>query len=961
MKYKISIWRRSILAANVSLIALSGSMAVAQEEATLETNVDSAIEEVIVYGIRQSLESALAAKRARSNLTEIINADDIGKLPDENVAEVLENIAGVQITRDKGIGETVSIRGSDQNRIEINGRGTTPDGDGRGGVSLSDLPAALVRSLEVIKVPTADMVEGSLGGTINVKTYRGLKLRKPLKKIRLKSEYAETADAWNENFSATFGNKFEREGGNIGVILTVSHLDKDVRQDSLRITQTARGASTSKIDFDGDGLGDPYYYPGYNETTFQMENRKRSVIEGSLEWRASDNLKLFVEGMYADALRNSANQKSKIVMTGSTNEIQGLPGATFGMTEVAGTEVGILTSGAIGGTPPDGRGPFLRTQSEAIIRDTQTYQFALGGEWGSDDLEVNFEVSGSGSDTEKPYVVASFGYRDPAHADFLGNGGALRIPLTYDALNGTPAYGPTDGAQSYSVTDDVITQYDLSTLMDPDYYSLYVLKDQQVMFSNDLLVEKVDFDWVMDGDFWTDLSFGLRASQRSNERNKTSEKTPFNIGLSAQDFITAFPGFMVASPGDFFSFNSVGSYSDNFLTPDGNIVMDQREAIREFVSLDVNGVVDPASFFRVEENTYAAYIKGDFGGIVSGGLMGGVEYSGNIGVRGVNTDQAATGKVQGEDISVKQNYTHWLPSLSLVLRPIDEVQIRLGYAKILRRPNFGQLSPTMYFPLDKTTPVVTGNPELQPTTANQFDVALEYYFRKGSALTLGYFSKQFDEVIGKETFPASACNTNVEQAAGDLFCDNFNGVPGILVPQTKFVNLPGGKISGVELGFQHNFKSLPQPFDGLGLIANYAYQDGSRDAFIVQAGALSDSVSFTGLPLNFVNLSKDSYNTTIYFEKPRYPFSGRLRYTYRSDFLVSEASFLTGQLPLYKKGTGQLNASMSYRVNRMITVNFQASNLTDEQVIQPAFFQEGPTAMTRYSGRRFSVGVAISL
>ena len=961
MKYKISMWRRSILAANVSLMALSASVAFAQEEATEETSADSAIEEVFVYGIRQSLESALAAKRARLNLTEIINADDIGKLPDENVAEVLENIAGVQITREKGIGETVSIRGSDQNRIEINGRGTTPDGDGRGGVSLSDLPAALVRSLEVIKVPTADMVEGSLGGTINVKTYRGLKLRKPLKKIRLKSEYAEKADAWNENFSATFGNKFEREGGDIGVILTVSHLDKDVRQDSLRITQAARGASSSQVDFNGDGLGDPYYYPGYNETTFQMESRKRSVIEGSLEWQASDSLKLFVEGMYADALRNSAGQKAKISMNGSTNEIQGLPAATFGTTEVAGTEVGIFTSGAVGGTPPDGSSPFLRTQSEAIIRDTQTYQFALGGEWGSDELEVNFEVSGSGSDTEKPYVVASFGYRDPAHAGFLDNSGALRIPLQYDALNGVSAYGPADGAQSYSVTDGVITQYDLSTLIDPDYYSLYIVKDQQLAFSNDLLVEKVDFDWVMDGDFWTDLSFGLRASQRSNERNKTSEKTPFNTGLSAQDFITAFPGFMVASPGDFFSFNSGGSYFDNFLTPDGSIVMNQREAIREFVSLNVNGVVDPASFFRVEEDTYAAYIKGDFNGIVSGGLMGGVEYSGNIGVRGVNTDQSAAGSVQGEDISVKQNYTHWLPSLSLVFKPVDEVQVRLGYAKILRRPNFGQLSPTMYFPLDKTTPVVTGNPELQPTTANQFDVALEYYFRKGSALTLGYFSKHFDEVIGKETFPASACNTNAEQAPGDLFCDNFNGVPGVLVPQTKFVNLPGGNINGVELGFQHNFKSLPQPFDGLGLIANYAYQDGSRDAFIVKAGALASSVSFTGLPLNFINLSKDSYNATIYFEKPRYRFSGRLRYTYRSDFLVSEASFLTGQLPLYKKGTGQLNASMSYRLNNKITVNFQGSNLTNEQVVQPAFFSEGPTAMTRDSGRRFSVGVAISL
>lgn len=127
---------------------------------------------------------------------------------------------------------------------------------------------------------------------------------------------------------------------------------------------------------------------------------------------------------------------------------------------------------------------------------------------------------------QKPYVVASFGYRDPAHAGFLDNSGALRIPLQYDALNGISAYGPADGAQSYSVTDGVITQYDLSTLMDPDYYSLYIVKDQQLAFSNDLLVEKVDFDWVMDGDFWTDLSFGLRASQRSNERNKTSEKHP---------------------------------------------------------------------------------------------------------------------------------------------------------------------------------------------------------------------------------------------------------------------------------------------------------------------------------------------------------------------------------------------------------------------------------------------------
>ncbi|MDA8694508.1 TonB-dependent receptor plug domain-containing protein, partial [Pseudomonadales bacterium] len=222
---------------------------------------ESTIEEVVVYSIRQSLESALAEKRQKTNLTEVINADDIGKLPDENVAEVLENIPGVQITRNAGIGQGVSIRGSDQNRVEINGRGTTPSGDQRGGISFSDLPAALVRSLNVVKVPTADMVEGSLGGTINVKTYRGLKLKKPLRVVRYQSEYAQNAEEWNANYSTTLGDKFFTDFGDIGAILTISHIDKTVREDGLRVSPGIRrvtGNPQTSIDFDGDGDFDPY-------------------------------------------------------------------------------------------------------------------------------------------------------------------------------------------------------------------------------------------------------------------------------------------------------------------------------------------------------------------------------------------------------------------------------------------------------------------------------------------------------------------------------------------------------------------------------------------------------------------------------------------------------------------------------------------------------------------------------
>ena len=115
-------------------------------EESNETSASSGgiVEEVIVYGIQQSLESALEQKRQQKNLIEVINAEDIGKMPDENLAEVLENIPGVQISRNAGIGSSVAVRGSEDNRVEINGRGTTPAGDKPVSYTHLTLPTTLV-------------------------------------------------------------------------------------------------------------------------------------------------------------------------------------------------------------------------------------------------------------------------------------------------------------------------------------------------------------------------------------------------------------------------------------------------------------------------------------------------------------------------------------------------------------------------------------------------------------------------------------------------------------------------------------------------------------------------------------------------------------------------------------------------------------------------------------------------
>ena len=138
------------------------------------------VEVIEVSGIRSSLTNALAEKRSSINLVEIIEAEDIGKLPDQNLAEVLENVTGVQITRTAGVGTGVQIRGSNSNNVLINGVQTVGAGTGRGGISFEDVSASIIAGLEVTKASEAKTIEGSVGGTVNLRTIRPLELDKQL-------------------------------------------------------------------------------------------------------------------------------------------------------------------------------------------------------------------------------------------------------------------------------------------------------------------------------------------------------------------------------------------------------------------------------------------------------------------------------------------------------------------------------------------------------------------------------------------------------------------------------------------------------------------------------------------------------------------------------------------------------------------------------------------------------------
>lgn len=939
------------------------------------------IEEVIVYGIQKSLESALEEKREKSNLTEVINAEDIGKLPDENVAEVLENIPGVQITRNAGIGAGVSVRGTDQNRVEINGRGTTPSGDSRGGISFADLPAALVRSLNVVKVPTADMVEGSLGGTINVKTFRGLKLKKPLKVLRYDSEYAENADIWNDKYSATFGKKFTPELGDIGAILTVTYLEKTVREDTLRVTPNIRRIAGPVTPFSQEQFGGadrlPYAYPGFAETNYGIQDRENTALSGSLEWQVNSRFKVFTEGSYSDYEQLDRGQNAGISYggavqptssaTSSDRELDGLDSATYTFIDIAGVAIPILTSVDIGtgirnsrtddpatdtATPNDGLR--IRTGNRLSIRKTKSYVTAMGGEWADDNFEVKFELNAAASDSSTSVFNTVFQYNDPnLSSNFHSEASRVRIPFHYNIRGGDLEYGPIPGSTG------------LENLLNPDYYSLNIARDQTSFFDNELYSQKVDFKLNFDDPFWSFFQFGFRTSQRVNERSRESQITsrfPFASLNPAE--VPDLSSFLTATPGDFFAFNSGGVYLDNFLAADGLTVNARRDELRSLIGLDVNGIVDPLQGFKVDEKTFAYYVRFDFEGEIFS-----LPARGNFGFRTITTNQLASGSEVLENselraIAFRQEYRNNLPSASLVISPIEKIQIRFGYADILRRPNFGALSPTVQFPLNENTAVRVGDPTLQPTTAKQYDIGIEYYFRKGSALSLGFYIKDIDDVISTDVRFGGICNPRVDPltaSGGFGSCTTSDGLVGTKVNRESPVNLPGGTIKGFELALQHNFNWLPRPFNGFGIIANYAYQDGNRQKSINVPQFLQDLGVEGQLPLNFQGLSKNSYNLTLYFDKPRYRLGGRIRYTYRDSFLFSDSIDIANTLPLYTDDRGILNASMSYRINDTFSVAFSGTNLTKEQTIQRSIVADGPIARERDADRRLSLGIRARL
>ncbi len=868
--------RRVILMAGIALTAIgwSGAMSVhaqdrAQDQAAkpVEAAAPAAADEtvVVVTGIRKSLENALRTKRRASQIVDAISAEDIGKLPDQNVAESLQRITGVQIGRSVGQGSSVAIRGLPQNRYEIDGA-TLTGNSGNGGVSFDSIPSELFGSLEVIKSPTADMTEGALGGTIRMNTIRPLDLKGLTMSGSARAAYSEFRDSWDPEVSGLIGNKWNTSIGQIGALVDLSYSEQSLRNDNLEVSSWNRVAF-GDLDHSGSTVGaatgaltpDEVWRPAQIRLTSQEQDRKRTGALISLQWKPNADVSLRLTSSYTK-FEYEIDSRLLRLDVGS-----GLAATTAYTRDPDGT----LSSATINNLN------FI-TNNFFTPENQTNFTHQLEASWNVNDrLTLSTLVNvARGRDRVGLQLYPTLNIAAPTTLSYAFNGG--------DSL-------PTVTLPTFDFTN--LSNYKLNTVVPQT-------KDTR----NEEDAYRLDLKYRVDAGPLQDVQVGYRYGKLfvSQHNNNNSAIGSNHQGINA----TAAEGLLLGAyatsleTGNDFMNGISGELPRGWGGYDGDWLKGNTQDLLQFAGLTLPVPPDLVSWYDVTLKTSASYVRGN----LAGNLFS-IPYSGNIGVRVVTTS-SYSGAYLGPNASSlvyttqKNSYTDTLPSANISFNVRDDVIVRLAAAKVVARPDPSQLSAATSRNNGLQT-ASSGNPNLNPFRATQFDVSAEWYFAPGSVLTVAGFYKDV----------AAFIDTRIDHVT--ISNPEFPGKDDFLLSHP--VNGDSGKVKGLEFDYQQNFTMLPSPFDGLGVQANYTYVDSTTPNKDPQ----------TGEALALQNLSKDSYNIVAYYEK--YGASFRLAYNWRSEYL---AGTISGS-PIYNGAYGQLDAGASYDLSKRLTLTFDAININN--------------------------------
>ena len=888
----------TFLHSSLAVLALTGAIGSIQAQAQQEEPV--VLEEVVVTGIRSSLQESLETKRFAGSVVDAITAEDLGKFPDKNVADSLARITGVSVTRGFGEGEKIAVRGTspDQNRTLLNGAAVASadwfvlDNPSRA-FNYTLLPSTIVSSLEVYKSPQADIQEGSLGGTVMLRTRRPLDMDANSGVVQVQGMYSETSEEWDPNVSALYSWKNDAETLGFNVSLT--------KQDRTLLREGTEVLGYQFQDFGASPLWTPR---AIGDAYFQQEReRETALLTG--QWRPTDGGEFTLTYLNSELDADNTNYNRYEWFNGQ---------AGGGMIDPATSRR--VGSGVVAGEVAD-------NYSEYYVIDRVSYsetesldlQYSHNFETWSMDLRVGQTEAEGGTESDRQYGFDRF---------LQGS--------TFNGLNHTPFY------EGQVESDEQLVTRGLGWMME----NARIMEDEETYAS-------ADFDFPLEMGVFNGIKTGV--NYRDHDKSQFQNGTRFHWLTDAMhsDDATEYGGGSDTSGWDRWLYGNLdaGTLADYARNESGAPypLMNMSKAASVIFPAEAYANAATILFlpdtWDVNEEIMAAYAQAEFEG---------EGFRGNVGLRVVQTDVESTGynwdgdwlaasidQIGGYQLlvdlldprgefnvreeTIDHDYTEVLPNLNLAFDLNDDMIVRFSAAKVMARPDYVKIANQESANTDTRTGT-RGNPELDPETANQFDLAYEWYFQDQALLAFTYFNKDINDSVISSTSTERRFDEKLNEYVDVLFVQPVNG--------------KGAEVQGLEISYQQNFGDF-------GVIANYTYTDAdSNDE--------RDAVNNPGSGL-VRGTSEHMANLTGFYQNDW--VSARLSYNYRTEWYDGLSEFGS---EMYIDDYGQMDANVTFTAFENWDIVLEGINITGEE-LEHYHIDTGRSARLYDNGARYVIGV----
>lgn len=647
------------------------------------------IEEVMVIGQAAAQAKALKLKKEAKALKAMLTADDIGQLPDQNVAEALQRVSGLSLQRDQGEGRFISIRGIDPglNQVTINGLAIPSPESSTRGVALDVIPSELVQSLEVSKSVTPDMDASAVGGAIEVKSLSAFDAPEQSFSVRAQNGYNDLSKENSPKLGARFTDVFALgDAADLGVATAISFQQRNFGTHNMEATWDNLDATIEGV----DGIQE-YYLPEEIEQRHYQIRRERLGVALNLDLQTSDEHAYYWRTLWSQFSDDEYRLRNKFEFAKSKEKDGKI-------------KVGSIIQDA-DTLPYTGRfadGEVKRTSKDRFEEQT-IFSSALGGEHQFDSIKLEYRLGYSKSQETEPSRI---------DAEFEADG------IDYGYANSDRNIALTGSEAAMNLSKFALSEVELQdNRSEDDMLSL------RFDVTHGLSLSRMD----------AEFQWGAKLTQRdkSNRADVRAFESFGDDDVIAADFATNAPDYTLGNFGSGLSRDQITQFVHN---NQNTFEADADKTLEESFGAS----------YKTQEDVTAAYamLTSEWNALtaVVGVRFERTEFS----TQGYSIAENNDGDLAATAITVDNNYQNFFPSLNLRYAFNDQLQSRFAYTETLARPKFGDASARR---IEDDEELELGNPQLKPYQSNNIDWSIEYYPSEYGLLSAGLFYKDISNYI----------------------------------------------------------------------------------------------------------------------------------------------------------------------------------------------------------------------